>query len=221
MDAALTSPSQAYAPDLARRVGIVVATLRTVIGRGLYGKPHLTLLGAPRWNRLGRILKRCTDLMDRLAAGRLPRRRRGPHTGGAPNPQNLQRGNPLPTTGGWLLIALGSEAAGCGAQLEHLLAEPAAAEILARAPAAERILRPLRRMLGLGPFDPTRRPTRKVGRKSEAYSADATIRAAALSDGAQQPPAKPPPKLRPSRKPVVPSPDYARYRLIPPFQKPA
>ena len=112
MDAALTSPSQAYAPDLARRVGIVVATLRTVIGRGLYGKPYLYLLGAPLWNRLSRILKRFQDLMALLAAGRLPQPRRGPHTGGAPHPENLQRGNPLPTNCGWLLIALGWEVAG-------------------------------------------------------------------------------------------------------------
>jgi len=70
VETALASPTQASAPDLARRVGIVVATLRTVIGRGFAGKPHLTLLGAPLWNRLSRILKRFQDLMDRLAACR-------------------------------------------------------------------------------------------------------------------------------------------------------
>jgi hypothetical protein len=199
VETALASPTQASAPDLARRVGIVIATLRTVIGRGFAGKPHLIPLGAPLWNRLSRILKRFQDLMDRLAAGRLPQPRRGPHTGGAPHPENLQRGNPLPTNCGWLLIALGWEAAGCGAQLEHVLAEPAAAEILALIPAAGRILRPLRRMLGLGPYDPNRHP-RNGGRKSAGprqprpcvakaapSSADATIPASALSAGVQQP----------------------------------
>jgi hypothetical protein len=126
--------------------------------------------------------------MDRLAAGRLPRHRRGPHTGGAPHPENLQR-NPLPLDYGWLLIALGWEAAGCGAQLEHILVEPAAAEILALIPAAERILRPLRRMLGLGPFDPTRRSARA---------------------GKPAPAAKPPLRLRQLRKPAVRPPAYAR-----------
>jgi hypothetical protein len=135
VETALTLPTEAYAPELARRVGVVVATLRTVIGCGFAGKPHLFLLGAPLWNRL---------------------------------------------------------------------AEPAAAEILALIPVAERILRPLRRMLGLGPYDPTRR-RRKGGRKSAGprqprpcvakaapYSADATILSAALSGDAQQPSPAPP-----------------------------
>ena len=47
--------------------------------------------------------------------------------------------------------ALGWEAAGCGSQLAALLAEPAAVELLARLPAAGRILRPLLHLLTLGP----------------------------------------------------------------------
>jgi len=150
VEAALTAPTQASAPDFARRVGIIVATLREVVGLGFLDQPHLLRFGAPLWARLSRILERFQGLMDRLAAGRWPRQRRGPHTGGAPHPENLHRGDPWPTNPGWLMIVLGWERAGCRAQLEALLAEPAAAEILARVPAAERILRPLRRMLGLG-----------------------------------------------------------------------
>ena len=54
---------------------------------------------------------------------------------------------------GCLLDDLGWEAAEVGWNLEQILAEPLAAEILARVPAAARILWPLRNMIGLGPFD--------------------------------------------------------------------
>ena len=209
METALTSLLQSYALELSRRVVIIVATLREVIGLGFLGQPHLVRFGAPLWARLSRILERFQHLMDRLAAGRWPRQRRGPHTGGAPHPENLHRGDPWPTNPGWLMIVLGWELADCRAQLEALLAEPAAAEILARVPAAERILRPLRRMLGL------RRP-RTAGRKSGAYSADATIPAAALSVGDT----RPSPELRPSDEPEIRPPAWDWYGVYPPFKKP-
>jgi hypothetical protein len=56
--------------------------------------------------------------------------------------------------------ALGPEAAACATQLQALLAEPAAAELLALAPTARRILRPLARMLAIGAFAPRPRPAR-------------------------------------------------------------
>jgi hypothetical protein len=214
VEAALTPSTQASALDLARRVGIIVAALREVIGIGFLDQPHLVRFGAPLWSRLSRILARFTDLMDRLAAGRWPRQRRGPHTGGAPHPENLRRGNSSPTNPGWLMIIFGRELAGCRAQLEALLAEPASAEILAKVPAAERILRPLRRMLGLGR---RRRRPRTVGRKSGAYSADATIPAAAPSVGDTQPSPEP----RPSGEPEIRSPAWDWYGVYPPFKKPA
>ena len=213
MATTLTSSAQLYAPELAVRVGIIVATLRTAVGRGLAGKVPLHLLGAPLCSRLSRILKRFTDLMDRLAAGRLPRQRSGPHTGGAPHPENLLRGNPLPTDTGWLLRALGAEAcwaAGCGAQLEHELAEAASAEILAKVPAAERILRPLRRMLGLGPFDPNLPRAPRPARASKPAPAPART---------------PPPtrsyKCRLRRPRNTCSRGFAWYDVLHPSQKPA
>ena len=145
MEIALTSPILNYLPDFRRRVGLIVTGLLTLLDRNIANRRR----DLPLWNHIYRAARRFFDLMDRLAAGRWPRQRRGPHTGGAPHPENLRRGNSSPTNPGWLMIVLGWELAGCRAQLEALLAEPAAAEILARVPAAERILRPLRRMLGL------------------------------------------------------------------------
>ena len=55
----------------------------------------------------------------------------------------------LPSGRGWLVRELGYEAAGYGAQLEHLLADPGVQELLARVPAVGRILRPVCRMLGV------------------------------------------------------------------------
>ena len=66
----------------------------------------------------------------------------------------------LPTGRGWLIRVLGHEAAACASQLEHLLAEAEAAELLARIPTAHRILNPLRRLLGIAPFAIRQRPVR-------------------------------------------------------------
>jgi hypothetical protein len=66
----------------------------------------------------------------------------------------------LPTGRGWLVLALGYEAAGYASQLQALLAEPAAARLLAAAPTAGRILRPLARMLAIGAFTLRSRPAR-------------------------------------------------------------
>ena len=55
----------------------------------------------------------------------------------------------LPSRRGWLVRALGYEAVAYGSQLEHLLAEPEMQALVAALPGLGRILRPLRRMLGV------------------------------------------------------------------------
>jgi len=55
----------------------------------------------------------------------------------------------LPSGHGWLVRALGWEAAGYGCQLEALLAEPGMQVAWAGLPAVRRILRPLCRILGV------------------------------------------------------------------------
>jgi hypothetical protein len=89
-----------------------------------------------------------------------------------------------------------------------VLAEPAAAEILAKVPAAERILRPLRRMLGLGPYDPTRRRSCMAGRPSRPTNATLrTTEPAAV-------PAPPPPDLLPLGRLIGTSPGgFTWYKL--------
>ncbi len=149
-DAPLPAPVQAFAPDFARRLGLILATLAALVARRFLRVPHLVPLIIPLWRRLTRAARRFDRLMARLAAGRLPR----PHPSGPSGP----RAAVLPTGRLWLIRALGPEVAACATQLQALLAEPAAAAILADVPAARRIVLPLGRLLGLRACALARRP---------------------------------------------------------------
>ena len=152
--APLPDPLAALAADFSRRFGLILAALAALVARRLLREPHLSTLIVPLWTRLNRAARRCERLMARLAAGRLPQPRR-PGRGGPHRP-----GDTLPRGRGWLVRALGHEAAAYAAQLESLLAEPGAAELLALAPSAGRIVRPIARMLGVGAGTRRRRAAR-------------------------------------------------------------
>jgi hypothetical protein len=152
--APIPAPIQAFAPDFSRRLRLILNTLTALIARRFLREPRLAALIVPLWSRLNRAARRFERLMTCLAAGRLPKPRKsgpsGPHRSVAA----------LPTGRGWLVAALGPEAAACAMQLQTLLAEPATAELLAAAPTAGRILRPLARLLAIGAFAPRPRPAR-------------------------------------------------------------
>ncbi len=124
-------------------------------GRGLAG-PLIVLI----WSRLRRIAARFALLAGRIRDGRLAapaarRRHRAAPRPPAPRPR-------LPRGVAWL-VRLVPEAAASGAQLQHLLADPEmAALIAAAAPQMRRILGPLCRMLKIrpppGPLTPSPRP---------------------------------------------------------------
>jgi hypothetical protein len=153
------APIQALAPDLARRVALIVAGLAALVAHRFLRAPRLKSLIIPLWTRLTRTARRFERLMANIAANRAPK----------PRPPRLHRAKPdparttsLPAGHGWLIRALPQEAAAYAAQLESLLAEPAATDLLAAHPAAARILRPLGRMLGLNALAPKRtRPKRR------------------------------------------------------------
>ncbi len=97
--------------------------------------------------RLGRILTRFNALVARLAAGRpAPPRRQRPARP-APAPDTLR----LPRQRFWMFHLLPRDAAGYGSQLQAWLATPEMAALLAAAPEAGRILRPLCRLLAVHP----------------------------------------------------------------------
>jgi hypothetical protein len=157
-------PIQALAPDISRRVGLIVATLAALVAHRFLHDPEFKSLILPLWTYLKRTVRRFERLMTRVAANRLPTRPPRPHR---PAPDRV-RPTPLPAGHAWLIRALGYEAVACASQLEHLLNEPGVADLLAASPAAVRILRPLGRMLGLEALAPKRiRPKRSTPREAK------------------------------------------------------
>jgi HAMP domain-containing protein len=162
-----TAALRLAAPDLARRVGLTLGGLASAVAAHLYRIPLLAALTVPVWTRINRARHRLERLLTQLAAGKLPQLRRAkPHQPGtrapeaaAPEPAAPEppAHPPLPRRWAWLIEAVGYHAAGYASQLQHLLADPAMAEVLATVPAAGRIVRPLLRMLGL-PADLVPRP---------------------------------------------------------------
>ena len=158
---AIPAPVSAYAPEFARRLGIILRMLAAIVARRLAREPRFIALVVPLWRRINRATRRFERLMAGLAAGRLPKPSRSGH-GGPRQP------NPLPRGRGWLVRVLGHEAAGCASQLQALLAEPEAAGLLALVPAAARIIRPVGRMLDLGARN---RPLRAIPAAAGQYRA--------------------------------------------------
>ena len=160
-------------------LGGILRNLAALIACRFLHHPLHAALTIPLWQHLTRAALRLDRLLARLAAGKLPPPR--------PRPGNRsgRHHKPIfPTTSAWLIRALGAEAAIYAAQMEALLAQPEAADLLA-CTAARRALAPIRRMLGLAPARP-RRP------------------AAAASP--QPAPAPPPQKAPPRPDPIPPHP---------------
>jgi hypothetical protein len=167
LSAPLPFPLRDLAPGVARRFALILAGLCAVVASRLLHQPRLVALIIPLWTRLNRASRRFERLMAHLARhGAIrhaaqrrgdssvrgfslenPRKRCRPFLSTLEKPR--ERTFRLPHGKGWLIHALGHEAAAYAAQLSHLLAEPGTAELLAAAPAAGRILRPLCRMLGI------------------------------------------------------------------------
>ena len=135
---------------LAPRLGVILRNLAALIAHRFLRRPLHAALAIPLWQHLTRAALRLDRLLARLAAGPIP----------PPKPRARQHSGPqhkpvFPTARAWLIRALGAEAAAYAAQLEALLADPAAADLLAST-AGRRTLAPIRRMLGLSPARPRR-----------------------------------------------------------------
>ena len=131
---------QATAPEMVRRLGLIVGGLAAVIARRFLRDPKFGALVAPLWSWLNRTVQRFGRARPPVAT-----RRQVVRT--AP-PRDAQARLRLPQGRGWLVQALGWEAAGYGSQLQALLAEPEMQALLDAVPAVGRALRPLGRMLG-------------------------------------------------------------------------
>jgi hypothetical protein len=192
---------RAAAPDLARRVGLTLGGLCTAIGLSLRGaSPAGKVLADLAWRRVFTMRHRLEALLTRIAAGWLPRprpaaTRRAAATEPSPAAPDADATPPRPHVGPppvarWprgracLIRVVGYQAAGFGSQLEHLLADPAIAEIVANVPSFGRMLRPLCRVLGIAPpvlgfppplpprpAKPARQPREKPSAITQIYQA--------------------------------------------------
>jgi len=177
------SPTLPLAPDFARRLGAILLGLAALVARSFLRDPFRAPLILPLWTHLSRAARRLNGAFARLAAG-LPSHPRAVK----PRASGPHRRPAFPTRRGWLVAALGPEAAAYASQIASLLAEPAAADALARSLAARRTLAPIRRMLGLT-------PPRRPGAPASA-SPRARVRPQPRPAPAAAPRPTPPPWLR-------------------------
>lgn len=132
------------APELARRLGMILAGLVAVIARRFLREPRLLALILPLWRRLTHVTARFERAVARRVRQQVaPVGQRAARPAGRPPPFRLPMGR------GWLVRELGYEAVGFGSQLAHLLADPEMQAVMAAVPAVARMFRPVCRMLGL------------------------------------------------------------------------
>lgn len=133
-------------PELARRVGLILAALAALVAARFLRRPGLAGLIVPLWRRL-------THVARRLRAAARPGRVCRPAGAGAAvageDPGWRLPAVRLPTGRGWLVRELGWEAVGFGSQLAAVLAKPEMQAALAALPRLGRVLRPVCAMLGL------------------------------------------------------------------------
>jgi len=133
-------------PVLARLALTLAGLGRAVAGRvgvGVMSAAMIVLV----WQRVRRVEREIAGLMARFRAGRL-RVLVAPRVGRAGLARRVV-GSWLPRRFGWLLPLVPAEAAGYAGQVRAVLAEPEMMALLAAAPQARRVLRPLCRMLGI------------------------------------------------------------------------
>lgn len=161
-------------PSLSQRLTQIIDLLRSTLashaGKHRAAAPIVLLL----WPYLHRIAVRFARLVARPAQPRpaTPRPDRNP----------TARSPRLPQGFGWV-VRLTQDAAVFSSLLRTLLSSPEMAALLAERPSAGRVLRPLCRMLGIGPapdlppalFPQRRKPTPKPTPRSNQTTADTTL----------------------------------------------
>ena len=158
MDFWATSPPEPT--TLAGRLGSIIGGIGAKIGAHLARNRHLEPVLALVWRYLHRAAPRLERLIARWKAGKLTPRPRPARP--APNPAAATpcAAKPrLPSRRGWLVRLVQPTAQHIG-HLQALVATPELAELLAAAPQAGRILRPLFRMFATELPDILRLPPR-------------------------------------------------------------
>lgn len=133
------------APVVAVRLGIILRALAGLVARAFLRDPRHVALIIPLHGYITRTIRRFEAALARTAP--YPPRPPRPRTAR----QSITRISVLPRRRGWLVETLRHEAAGYGSQLAYLLNEPETARLLAAAPHAARVLRPICHLLGIRP----------------------------------------------------------------------
>ncbi len=149
-------------PDLAHTFsGLIDELCRTVAARSAADRgagPMLILI----FGRLRRLAARFASLAARVEAGMIQAGPPRPGRAAASANQRAGRKARLPQSFAWLIRLVPGTAAYAG-QVQTLLADPQTAALVAAAPAAGRILRPLCRMLAVPLPDYLRLPRPRPG----------------------------------------------------------
>ncbi len=150
---ALFPPEPIGPPDLAERLGPILLHLRRAAADRAVKYWAYVPLGLLFAAYLSSVMRRVESLVARHRAGRLRAR---PHRARTVQPreerENAAPKRRLPARFGWVVEWLGHHAAGCAAQLRHMLThDPDLVALLDAGPQAGRVLRPLCRMLGMEP----------------------------------------------------------------------
>jgi hypothetical protein len=175
------------APSLPARFAAAIDLLCRGIAASLPKHWDAAPLALPAWTRLRRLLARFAALVAAVEAGRFPAAR--PTTTAASRPRTGASAVRLPGGSGWLLrLAPALETRLGRAQVESLLGDPELRALLAQAPQAGRILRPLCHMLRIEPPPSLRLPRRPRRRPDTSGGTDA---------GANGGETSPPPAARP------------------------
>ena len=150
-------------PELARRLGVILAALAGLVAARFLRRPELAGLIVPLWRRLTHVARRFEQ-----AAVAVPRRVRVR----AARIGERKVGVRLPGGQGWLVRVLGYEAAGYGSQLAHFLDDAEMRALIAAVPGVGRVLRPVCWMLGL----PEVRAAAEVAAVDAASAANMLVR---------------------------------------------
>ncbi len=150
---ALFPPEPIGPPDLAERLGPILLHLRRAAADRAVKYWAYVPLGLLFAAYLSSVMRRVESLVARHRAGRLRVRPSRPRT--VQPQEEREKVAPkrrLPARFGWVVEWLGHHAAGCAAQLRHMLThDPDLVALLDAGPQAGRVLRPLCRMLGMEP----------------------------------------------------------------------
>ncbi len=168
------SPSVPPSTGLIDRFGLFIDRVKRAIADGI-GRDHarrdharLGPLAVLLWNYFGRTLRRLAALQARLAAGTLETR--DPRRSAAPRPAADRPAPDVPAPRRWPLrlpraaVLVQFQTGHLVAPLQALIADPEMLALLAAAPQAGRLLRPLWRLLTPDPLPPQLRlPPRRSG----------------------------------------------------------